>query len=252
MDQVQLRAGKQTDLFVNGLDHARVDLKDFGHASSPSAKSVSVMGGDRLAAGERAEGRTNIFSGASSGNIISYDVSRGANVLVRDLWYESGAGAGFANIHDRATFTVDGVRISSPSNATSPAFNIVDLKGSVAVVAADLDDRITISGNGSAARVLGLAVFDEQESASYFTSSASPVAQALLINSRHRANGGRGNRSIPTPNVGSPDGTFIESLLSRTRAETIGPLVDSPPEVTDFRMLRVWVADGLNNVVITP
>src|SRR2546430_17588684 len=66
----------------------------------------------------------SIFSGASSGNRISYEVAGGARVLVRDLWYESGAGPGFAHIYDRAVFTIDGARISSPVNGGAAAFDI--------------------------------------------------------------------------------------------------------------------------------
>ena len=84
-DQVQLRSGRQTDLSMNGLDHTTVELRDFGHAYSPTATSVRVMGGPLLSAGTPAGGKTNVFSGASSGNSISYEVSGGASVLLRDL-----------------------------------------------------------------------------------------------------------------------------------------------------------------------
>ena len=121
MGQVELRSGKRTNLFVNGLDHTNVQLEDLGYAYSPDAVSIKVTGGPLSAGGSRTEGRTNIFSGASSGHRISYDVSGGARVLVRDLWYESGAGPGFANIHGRSVLTIDGARISSPANGTASA-----------------------------------------------------------------------------------------------------------------------------------
>src|SRR5207247_8442514 len=89
MGQAELRAGKQTNLFVNGLDYTNVQLEDIGYAYSPEAASIKVVGGPLSAAGQTTPGRTNIFSGASSGNRTSYDVSGGARVLVRDLWYES-------------------------------------------------------------------------------------------------------------------------------------------------------------------
>src|SRR5439155_10387298 len=162
MGQVELRGGKRTNLFVNGLDNTNVHLEDIGYAYSPDAASIKVVGGPVSAAGQTTPGRTNIFSCASSGNRISYDVSDGARVLVRDLWYESGAGPGFATIHDRAVFTVDGARISSPVNGTSPAFDIKNLIGQVAILTTDIDDRIEVSGDGARARVLGLGVLAEQ------------------------------------------------------------------------------------------
>src|SRR5438477_60550 len=122
LGQVELRAGKKTNLFVNGLDYTNVQVEDFGYAYSPDAVSIKVTGGPSLAAGKSAPGKTNIFSGASSGHRISYEVSDGARVLVRDLWYEGGAGSGLANIHGRATFTLGGARISSPADKEPPAF----------------------------------------------------------------------------------------------------------------------------------
>src|SRR5207249_7181367 len=94
MDQAQLRSGRQTNLFVDALDHTNVQLEDIGFAYSPDAVSIKVTGGRSSSIGKATGGKTNIFSGASSGNRISVDVSGGARVLVRDLWYEGGAGPG--------------------------------------------------------------------------------------------------------------------------------------------------------------
>ncbi len=148
LQQVQLRSGRQTDLFVDRLDETSVQLEDVGYSYSPDAAAVRVVGGPSAAAGRPRSGRTTVFSGASAGNRISYEVSGGARVLVRDLWYESGVGPGFASIHDRAAFTAHGVRIASPINGTTPAFNIVNLNGTVTLLTADIDDRVGISGNG--------------------------------------------------------------------------------------------------------
>src|SRR5207247_2661167 len=94
MDQAQLRSGRQTSLFVDALDHTNVQLEDIGFAYSPAAVSIKVTGGPESAGGGATEGRTDIFSGASSGNRTSVEVSAGGRLLVRDLWYESGTGAG--------------------------------------------------------------------------------------------------------------------------------------------------------------
>src|SRR5207249_11785191 len=99
------------NLFNDGVEHRKVQLEELGYGYSTDAVSIKVIGGPLSVGGKMTEGRTNIFSGASSGNRISYEVSGGAKVLVRDLWYEGGAGPGFANIHDRALFTIDGSRI---------------------------------------------------------------------------------------------------------------------------------------------
>jgi hypothetical protein len=249
MDQAQLRAAKQTNLFVDGLDNASVQLEDVGYAYSPDAVSIKVVGGPLSSAGKSTAGKTNIYSGASSGNRISYEVSGGAKVLVRDLWYESGAGPGFANIHDGAVFTVDGARISSPANRTPPAFDITNLDGRVTILTTHIDDRITIRGGGSNANVLAMGVFAEHKTSSYFLNAASPAAHAVLANSRQLATMW-GNRSAPTKDGGQIDPAFIESMLSQTRLESAGPLRALPAGVTDVRMFRVWVANGPNNVTL--
>src|SRR5262249_29018864 len=150
---------------------------------SPDAVSIRTTGGPLLASGQTAAGKTNIFSGASSGNRVSYDVSNGAKLLVRDLWYEGGAGPGFANIHDRAIFTIDGARLASPVG-TLPAFNILNLDGAASILTADIDDRIEVSGNGAHAKVLGMGLMAEQKSSNYFVNATSPRAEAALINGR--------------------------------------------------------------------
>ncbi|PYS02037.1 MAG: hypothetical protein DMG12_14450, partial [Acidobacteria bacterium] len=249
MQGVQLRSGRRTDLFINGLDHTRVQLEDFGHAYSPNAVSVKVRGGPLSAAGKATGGKTSVFSGASSGNSISYEVSEGARLLVRDLWYESGAKPGFAKIYDRALFTLDGVRISSPVNQIPAALDIVNLNGTVAILTSHLDDRITISGNGSGARILGLGIFDEQRSSKYFLNDSSPAAQAVLANSR-QVSTLPGNRSVGTPDMGVADRTFIKSLLEQTRGEHPAVPRALPIGITDVRMFRVWVGNGRNNITL--
>lgn len=250
MGGVQLRSGNQTDLFVNGLDNTNVQLEDVGYAYSPNGVSIKVTGGPLSAVGRKTSGKTTIFSGASSGNRVSYEVSGGAKVLVRDVWYESGAGAGFANVQDRAVFTVDGARIASPANQIPAAFNIISLNGTVAIVASHLDDRITVSGNGSSANVLAVGIFDEQPSADYFLNSTSPLARALRINSRHRATL-PGNRSVPSLNLGEADPLFIKAMLDHTRREHPETLSALPAGTTDVRMFRVWVTNGRNNIMLS-
>jgi hypothetical protein len=251
MGQAELRSGKRTNLFVNRLDHTNVQLEDIGYAYSPDAASIKVIGGPLSAGGRRTEGKTDIFSGASSGHRISYDVSEGARVLVRDLWYESGAGPGFANIHGRAVFTIDGARVSSPVNGTLPAFNIMNLDGQAAILSTHFDDRIEISGNGGRASVLALGVMVEQKSSDYFKNAASPPAAAALLNSR-QVSLLPGTRSTPTANWGSAGADFIRNMLSHTRGEMPAALSALPPGITDVRLFRVWVANGRNNITLNP
>src|SRR6185436_13092019 len=113
-----------------------------------------------------------------------------------------------------------------------------------------IDDRISISGDGSKAMVLGLGVYAEQRSSNYFLNAASPPAQAALVNSRQLSNF-PGTRSASTANVGSADPAFLRRMLSHARRELPRPLAALPDGVTDVRLFRVWVSNGMNNIMLT-
>jgi hypothetical protein len=103
----------------------------------------------------------------------------------------------------------------------------------VTILSAHIDDQIVIQGNGSNANVLAMGVFAEQKASDY----------------RHLATTW-GNRSVPTKDDEGIDKAFIERMLSHTRAERAEPLRALPAGVTDVRIFRVWVANGLNNVTL--
>src|SRR5262249_31585493 len=64
MGQAELRAGKRTNLFVNGLDRTNVQLEDLGYAYSPDAVSIRVTGGPLSTGGNTTAGQTNNLSRA--------------------------------------------------------------------------------------------------------------------------------------------------------------------------------------------
>ena len=43
---------------------------------------------------------------------------------------------------------------------------------------------------------------------------------------------------------------FLREMLSHTRGEMPAPLKALPTGVSDVRLFRVWVANGLNNVIL--
>jgi hypothetical protein len=247
MQQVQVRHARHSDLVVDGLDYTRVEAEDFGHAYSPGGPAIRVAGGPRLAAGDPASGRVAIFSGASAGNRISYDVSNGARVLVRDLWYESGAGPGFARIHGRAELTADGLRVSSPLGPDASAFVVDNLEGRVTILASDLDDGIRVTGTGRAAQVLTLAVLCRQRAARCYQDVSTPAARGAVVNSRQPSLL-RILRSTSATDVGTADPDFLRTMLRHAREERPAALTPRTTRVTDVRMFRVLVQRGLENV----
>jgi hypothetical protein len=246
-DQAQFFSAKQASLLANGLDNAYVQLENiqFGRAA------IVTIGGPGAMAGSNTPGKVNIFSAAAGNNAVSYDVSGGAKLLVRDLWYESGIGPGFAYLHDAGQFTLDAGRVSSPIG-TPPAFNISGFNGNVSILSSDVDDRITISGDGSKTDVLGLGVYDHNLSSAYFTNSAAPAADARLLNSRMASPNPAASGSVPTPNIGAPGPAFIRKMLAQTRGETPQPPNALPAGVTDVRFFRVRMTNGINSLVLQP
>jgi hypothetical protein len=249
MQGVQLRAGKVTDLHVDGVDHAYLQLEDFGQAASPDGRAIVVRGGPERRAGRPATGRVSIFSGASSRNRLSLDLSDGGMLLVRDVWYES-RGAGYAHVRGRATFTADGLRVASTANQSPPAFDFSALAGTAAVIATHFDDRIAVSGDGREARVLALSVFCQQSFARCYEHTASPPARSAVVHARElsRMFLNRSSGVADTGVAATPE--FVRELLAHARAERASPLAALPPGVTDLRFFRVWIDSGMSNVIV--
>jgi hypothetical protein len=250
MQQVQLRHATQADLVVDGLDFTHVQAEDFGHAYSPHNRAIRITGGPRRSAGEATSGRVSILSGASSGNRVSYDVSDGARVLVRDVWYESGVGAGFARVSGRAEFTADGLRVSSPVGPEPAAFTIDGVDGRVTLLSTHLDDGIKVTGTGRSTEVLALALFCERGLAECYQDSSRPPARGAVVNSRE------GSllplvRSVPAADVGNADREFLRRMLRHAREEYSSPLTARPSTATDVRLFRVMVQRGLENLRIS-
>jgi hypothetical protein len=237
LNGMQLREAVRTSLLLKGLEHADVQLVDAGH-SLAKGPSIVVDGG-----------HLTLFSGASSNNWLSYEVSDDSRVLVRDIWFEGSAAGGFADIHGRAAFTMQGSRVAT--NATiPPAFKIHDLSGAVTLLTTNLDDRIGASGDGARSKVLGLALLRERRSPSYFSSTSTPAVRALLVNGRQLVESGGllspGSRLVA--DVGTIDPDFIRTMLQDTRAVVSPTLNALSADASDVRMFRVWITGGFNNL----
>jgi pectate lyase-like protein len=243
LEGVQTWEGSESNLFVNQLRNVAVELTDFGHASATGV-SVKLLGG-----------RTTIFSGASSANGSSYEVSDGATAVVRDIWYESAAPHAFLNVHDRARFTMQGSRIATVPDTGAPAFKIENLDGRVSLVSNHIDDRLVISGSGARAALLALGTLREYRESTYVENTTAPAAPVLMVNGRQRTKtqGPLSPGTLAIRDSGPLDKAFILEMLLDARASVLPPpLVASPPGVSDVRLFRVWAGGGLNNITIRP
>jgi hypothetical protein len=251
-DDIELRGGLASNLSVEGLDNTAVDLRDIGHSGSQRGPSVRIVGGPLAADGQPHAGRVAFFSGASSDNHLSYDLSGGADVLVRDMWYEGKVGEGFAYLHGRANVTMQGLRIATPVDRQTPAIRIANLQGDATLLTTHLDDRIVIGGDGHETRVLALGLFHEYRESPGFVEAATPGAQILVLNGRQRVKqqGMLSAGSMPAGQVGRVRAPLLAELLAQART-WIAPRSNAAPEsATDLRVHRVAVRDGVNNVVL--
>jgi hypothetical protein len=247
MEQPSLSNYKH-NLFVDGLDYTNVQLQDFYHAGSRvDTASIKILGGPSTAAGTWLSSKTNIFSGASSNNGLSYEVGQGAHLTVRDIWYETGTSSPqFTKLTGNSTFSFSGSRIALPVSSTSPAIDVNNFTGKATFLETLMDGNLVISGNGSEAKVLGIGLVGPSQH--YFANSASPAAQALLLNSMTTASTIPDSGASQIPEQGVYDPSFIRDMLSQIRTEQPTSLSALPAGVTDLRLYRVVVEEALTGI----
>jgi Pectate lyase superfamily protein len=248
MHGTMVSGGAKTNLFADALDFTSVEAEDFGHSNQSTGVGVRVRGGPLAAAGSPQAGEVKIYSGASSGEILPYEVSNGGTLLVRDVWYEGSPSPAFLHSYGEANTTLEGLRVAlEVNNRATPGISIENLQGKLSVLNVMADDRIIVSGNGSKAQVLGLGYVGRTVTP-YLFNLANPTAAAGLVLSRQLTNSLPGMGTIATSNQGITDPGFVKSMLAQTRAAVQSPIAGLPNGVTDLRLYRVWVTGGINGI----
>jgi len=236
-----------TNLFVDGLDYTNVELHDFYHDydSTTGMTSVVVTGGPSAAQGLWQGGATNIFAGASAGNYLSYGVSNGAHVGVRDIWYDSGAGgARVANVTGTGTFSYAGSALYLPTSGAL-GISLDNFQGTAALVNLNTNGNIDITGNGGTAKVLGLGLVGPSKT--FFSNTSSPSASIEFLNGQTTANPPPGAATSELPET-TADPTFLTVTLNQLRTEPPTLLAPLPSGVTDARFYRVFVDYAITGI----
>jgi hypothetical protein len=247
MEQANLGAS-HTNLFVDGLDYTNVELHDFYHVydATTGMTSVVVTGGPTAAQGLWLGGATNILAGASAGNHISYGISNGAHVGIRDIWNDAASGASLiANVTGTSTFTYAGSALYLPSGSPL-AISLNNFQGRAALVNLGMNGAIDITGNGSNARVLGLGLVGP--SAQFFTNGSNPAATIEFLNGQTTANPPPGAATSQVPEQGTVDASFLTATLERARIQQPTLLAPLPSGVTDLRFYRVFVDSAVTGI----
>src|SRR5262249_2982870 len=172
----------------------------------------------------------------------------------RDVWFDGGPPP-YLHV-TQGTVTIDNGHewmnlTDYPQSA--PAVDLSNLNGKVTLLNPDIGNSTVISGNGTNAQVLGLAVLRDQPAptGSYFYNNASPAATAGLLNSRQWTTL-PDQQTVPTPNQGTIDSTFVTSMIAQARGDHAPMLTPIANGVSDVRLYRVYALLGTNNILLAP
>jgi hypothetical protein len=237
-DQVEVSSARETGLSVENLADAAVSLTDFYH--SENHLSVRVEGTGQLPTGTNLAGRVAIFGGASAGNDLTYEVTRGASLLVRDMWYES-VGQNqtrFMRCTDSGCFTLHGANIAPKfSRVEVPTVEIVNFAGQLSFLGTQFsfpNTSLALSGEGRETGVMLLGTLGENEPAFHSSGAQTAIAQSFKVSE----NGSKFAR-LPDEGVSNPE--FLRRMLGQTRTENPLALGSLPAGTTDLRIFRVFV-----------
>ncbi len=243
------QSGGETGLSVDQLDHTMVFAYDTQF--SGMKKAISVTGGPLALNDKPTEGRTIIYSGAESNNMVSHEVSNGGNLIVQDSWYEGGIKSTYAKLSGKCIFTADGDHISTPQHTDVPSVIVDNFSGKALFLGDDLTDRFSISGNGLQSKILAIGMLTEDDPA--ISDTSSPKADMRLLLSRTRNYGSKiiQGGSYPIANIGGYNQSyFYEMLRSMLQVHSI-TLSALPANTTDIRFYRVMSINGSYGLHIT-
>jgi hypothetical protein len=258
MQQVSGLRSLTSNIFVDSLDYTLVELQNFQLAytnTAPAATGVGlqVVGGPLARQGNPQGGRTNLLSGSGGANYLTYQVSQGASLLVRDAWYESNTATAFAQVSGNSNATFEGSRVSNSGGVgglAAPtaldAVEINDLSCTVAVLssAPDSDVKVDAPQNGN----VWVVGNNFNNASRYFTNNAGSVGSYFNFNRYYSPS--TGSNAIPdlTP---VPNSSFVLRALAQSRATHPSQILDLVAGVTDVRFYRVTVELGNIGIHLT-
>lgn len=242
------QSGGQTGMLINQLDHTLV----LGHDIQFSGlkKAICVVGGPLAALGKPAEGRTIIYSGAESGNVLSHEVSNGGNLMVQDSWYEGGNKSTYVNLSGKGIFSADGDHIATPQHTDVPSVVVYNFSGKATFIADDFSDRFAISGDGSKAKILALGIMAEDNPIVADTSSPKADIRVLFSRTRDYNSNKTGSGSYTISDIGTYDQMFVNDMLNNIMNVRSIILTTLPVGVSDIRLYRVMLLNGAKSLDI--
>jgi len=201
----------------------------------------------------RPNGRVYFLSGATSDNELSYDVSNGAWLLVRDIWYETGSKPKFMNCTDSGIFTLHGAQIAYPRKADAPGVLVENFKGKLCFIGANFTTvskdeatpAVVVRGESKDASVLLLQTHGHGE----YLKNESPSARVKRWEGVCYTPGGGGKEIA---DVGAWDAAFAREMLAQTRGRSLPVGVPLPADAGDVRLYRLCVSGRTAITVSAP
>jgi len=243
LEQV-LASSSEVGLLVEGLGRTNVVARDFGHGSNKGV-GVKVVGtGQPPVEG----GKVLIFSGASSNNGLSYDVSKHGWLLVRDMWYESGNEPRFMRCTDAGTFTLHNAVVAHNRKKVAPGIEVEGFRGRLAFLGCCFTGEpatlpaIVLKGDGKETQFLALGAHGNGE---YYANESAGARAARLLSVQYTPGGG----AKEIDDAGEWDDAFLRDMLEQTRSHHPEPLARTPLGATDARLFRLTVS-GRTAVVV--
>ncbi len=242
-DQLNIAGAQEFGLLVETPKHVDVSMFNINHADCKVG--IKVNGG-----------KLTIFSGASSNNELSYEVAGNGELVVRDIWYETGTYPRFALFRNSGTFTMHAARVATPDKPSDvPVVEINDFRGKVTFIATDfgcapqsLRPKVFVHGEGRNTRLLlvGCGSNDDAD----LLVNRSPHALVSVLDAFKILPGGAWSPILLQGILTKPDPNFIRDMLAQTRQTMPQPIEPVPPSITDLRFRRVLVFNTLNGVML--
>jgi hypothetical protein len=239
-DQMDLYRSTQVGLSVERLTNASVTLANLYHEGNLT--SIRVVGASATPDYNPGAGQVSVFGGASGGNGISYDVSNGGKLLVRDMWYETSGPATnqsprFMLCTNSGWFTLHGAQVAlSQTQSQVPVVEVSNFVGRLTFLTTQFsftNSTFSVDGNQTNTAVLLLNTLHNN-----IPSLNSTQAQASLLQSFQVTDGPTFN---PISATGPTDPVFLKQMLAQTRSSRPRLLTPMPPGRADVRIHRVLV-----------
>lgn len=172
-----------------------------------------------------------IASGSSSDNELSYELTAGARLLARDIWYESSKKPVFLRLTGEVQFTLNGSNVANPRLADQPPVVIEGLKGQALFLGVLFSGypvelpAVIVAGSEPRSKVLFLGCQGNGE----FYADRSSGGHAVRL---HGLTYTQGGLAKTVPDRGQVDDAFIRQMLEPARAPT-------PVDTAQVRFNRV-------------